>query len=567
MIKYVNCSLLERLQKLYSPEDAQETHTDLLSMIEEYKLKISSTPWSMTEKDSILITYGDSIQKTGQKHLKTLVEFEESYLKDIINSIHILPFYPYSSDDGFSVIDYKAVNPDLGDWDDIEQLAENCRLMFDGVINHISQYSDWFKGYLEGQEKYNNFFIDTPPDTDISMVVRPRALPLLSPFEAADGKIHLIWTTFSRDQVDLNYANPKVFLAVMDVLFKYLEKGAKLIRLDAIAFVWKKFGTNCIHLEETHQIIQLMRDALHKIAPEVVIITETNVPHKENISYFGSGDDEAQMVYNFALPPLLAHGIITGNCSHLNKWHGELELPSDKVCFFNFTASHDGIGLRPVSGILNDDEIQELIQAAEFSGGRVSMRSNGDGTESPYELNCNYMDLLSPLLNSQKEKVGRMLLSQSIALAMPGVPGVYIHSLLGSKNDLDGVMQTGVNRSINREKLCWEKLQEEISNPEHQRYLIFESYRHMLKIRKECPCFNPFAPFEIFNISPSLFCMLRESIDKKQQILVLANFAHEEKIYKDLPYTGSYRDILTGDIYHTKFLTLLPHQFIWLEIQ
>ena len=567
MISYTPCSIYERLTKLYSEEDSKATHTSILNLIDQYKDKISSSNKQLSEEDIILITYGDSIKKEGQKHLKTLYDFDETFLRDIINTIHILPFYPYSSDDGFSVIDYKAVDPDLGSWEDVENIAKGSSLMFDGVINHISQHSEWFKGYLRGDEQYKNYFIDTPPDVDTSMVVRPRALPLLSPFEAADGKIHLIWTTFSRDQVDLNYANPKVLLAVLDVLLSYVEKGAKLIRLDAIAFVWKKFGTNCIHLEETHQLIQLMRDVLHKLAPEIIMITETNVPHKENISYFGSGDDEAQMVYNFALPPLLAHGIITGDCSHLNKWHGELELPSDKVCFFNFTASHDGIGLRPVSGILNDNEIQELITAAEHSGGRVSMRSNGDGTESPYELNCNYMDLLSPLINTQSEKVGRMLLSQSIALCMPGVPGIYIHSLIGSKNDLDGVMQTGVNRSINREKLDWEKLKNELNNPHHQRYLVFENYRHMLKVRKSSACFNPFAPFKIYELSNSLFCMLRESADRKEKVLVLANFAHSAKAYENLPFQGRYRDLITQEFYDTNVLQLEAHQFLWLSIE
>lgn len=566
MITHKKQSLKERLEKLYSKEDAESAYAETLKLLKSHRSIIDSSPYRMNQKDAILITYGDSIQKDNQKHLKTLKEFSELFLRDTINTIHILPFYPYSSDDGFSVINYKEVNPDLGSWDDVVQLSKKNRLMFDAVINHISQHSEWFQGYLNDSDKYKDWFINVSEEIDLSAVIRPRALPLLSPFETKSEQIKHIWTTFSRDQVDLNYHNHHVLIAVLDVLLHYVKMGARLIRLDAIAFVWKKIGTNCIHLEETHQVIQFLRDALHQVAPEIVIITETNVPHKENISYFGSGEDEAQMVYNFALPPLLAYSIISGECQQLTDWAASLSLPSDKVCFFNFTASHDGIGLRPVSEILNEKEIQQLIHAVEMSGGLVSMRSNGDGTESPYELNCNYMDLLSPLTAKKEERVARMLLSQGVALTMPGVPGIYIHSLLGSRNDIDSMMRTNINRSINREKLNWNALMDDLQDDDSHRNPIFQNYRNMLSIRTKEPAFDPFSKFDILSLNKSLFAMVRYCPAEQSKILVLANFSHETLTVKDLPYRGPFRELLTDREVDLEQTIMAPFEQMWIKL-
>ena len=382
----------KRLYKLYPEETALKALENIQNLINKYKQTINSNEYHLSQKDIILITYGDQVSKNSEPTLQTLNEFMNNHLKGVINSVHILPFYPYSSDDGFSVVDYKEVDPHMGSWREIEHLSDDYRIMVDGVINHISQFSSWFKAYLSGDKNYDDFFIELDPTTDLSKVVRPRASPLLHEYLDDHGKIHNIWTTFSKDQVDLNYKSYKVLCAVLDAMFFYIEKGATLIRLDAIAFIWKEIGTQCVHLAQTHELIQLMREVLHEVAPEVIIITETNVPHHENISYFGRGDDEAQMVYNFALPPLLLNSIIHSNTQKLTSWAKTLELPSNKVCFFNFTASHDGIGLRPVKDLLNDEEINDIVKNVENNGGLVSYRSEEDGSKSPYELNCSYID-------------------------------------------------------------------------------------------------------------------------------------------------------------------------------
>ena len=527
MIQYEPHSLKERLAALYAPEDVQKAYAGIRKLIDAYGDKIVSEPYQLSEKDVILITYADQVQNPPVPPLTELYDFLSSHIDGLVNSVHLLPFYPFSSDDGFSVVDYKAVDSHFGSWKEVEQLGSHFRLMFDAVINHVSQFSKWFKQYLKDDPEYTNFFIDVDPSADLSGVVRPRALPLTHEFTDAQGRIRYVWTTFSRDQVDLNYANYKVLLAVLDALFYYIEKGATLLRLDAIAFVWKELGTSCVHLPQTHELIQLMREVLHKVAPEVIIITETNVPHQENISYFGSGDDEAQMVYNFALPPLLAHTVLTGDPSKMLAWARTLKLPSEKVCFFNFTASHDGVGLRPVSEILDADEVAALEAAAERSGGLVSYRANPDGSQSPYELNCSYIDLLSAPEDDDTLRAKRMILTQAVALAMPGVPGIYFHSLFGSRNYLDGVKMTGINRSINREKFnaAWleSQLLEESTLPRR----VFLAYKRLLSVRINENAFDPFGPFFFHDLHPKLFCIHNESRELDNHILAVHNFSGE----------------------------------------
>ncbi len=527
-------SIQERLAALYNAEESAKAYTKIIELIEKYQKTVTSKPYKMSEKDVILITYGDQVIQPGAEPLATLNQFLLEEVKESITTVHLLPFYPYSSDDGFSVIDYKDVSPRMGSWEDIAHLRENFRLMFDGVINHVSQYSYWFKSFLEDNPRYKTFFIEVDPKTDLSQVVRPRTSPLLHEYKDVNGKLRYIWTTFSKDQVDLNYASYHVLIAVLDVLLFYVEQGATLIRLDAIAFLWKEIGTSCIHLPQTHEMIQLMREVIHKVAPEVVIITETNVPHDENISYFGSGEDEAQMVYNFALPPLVAHTILSADTTKLNTWAKSLTLPSDKVCFFNFLASHDGCGVRPVADLLTDKELDNIISHVEENGGYVSYRDMGDGSKSPYELNASYIDIIS----SQEEAIGmrakKFMLTQAVKLAMPGVPGIYFHSLVGSSSDREGVRRSGVLRSINREKLNYDILKKELAQSGNLRSLIFRSYKQLLSIREQESAFDPYSDFEIIDLHKGIFAIHRKTKNNSFEILAINNFTNKS-IWLQLP--------------------------------
>lgn len=524
----------------------------------------------LTERDAFLITYGDQVREPNKPPLRTLHEVLRGLVKDVIRGVHLLPFFPYSSDDGFSVIDYKQVDPKLGTWEDIRRFRQDFRLMFDAVINHVSRQSAWFQAFLRGEAPYTDYFIVVDPNTDLSQVFRPRATPLLTPVETVSG-VKYVWTTFSEDQIDLNYRNPRVLLDIIDVLLFYVEQGAEVIRLDAIAYVWKEIGTSCIHLPQTHAVVKLFRAIFDWVAPGVLIITETNVPHEENISYFGDGRDEAQLVYNFALPPLVLHTFRTGNVARLREWARTLETPSDTTAFFNFIASHDGIGVVPAKGILTEDEIQALVEMTLAHGGRVSYRATPDGSKSVYELNITLYDALNDPQHPDVERdVARFLASQAIMLSLAGVPGIYVHSLWGSRNCYRCLEERGYPRAINREKFSRDQLERMLTDPTQHHGRVFEGYRRLLKARQERPAFHPNARQEVLDAGDAIFALWRDG--RGDSVLVLVNVTASEQPVSistaSLAPPRTWRDVLSGSRWHaadgqlTGFL--MPYQVAWL---
>jgi len=479
----------------------------------------------LSEKDVIVISYADSIISETDSGLRNMAKIFHTYIGDSVSAIHLLPFFDYSSDDGFSVIDYKKIQKAAGDWSDIKRLDQEYDLMFDAVINHISQESAWFQGYLTGDKKYKDYFITCDPDADYSLVTRPRALPLLSEFHTARGK-EFVWTTFSNDQIDLNFQNLDTFIDILDVLLFYVSKGARYIRLDAIGFLWKKLGTTCMNLHETHQVIRLMRWVIEQVDHRVRLITETNIPHQENISYFGENFDEAHMVYQFPLPPLLIYSFISGDASKLMTWYEHLEKAKNGATFFNFIASHDGIGLRPVEGILTDEEVMTMEQATLSQGGKISYRNLPGGGKKAYELNISLLSLISGNLNSQALKVQKFLATQCILLSVIGVPGIYIHSLLGSENDSKGMMSSGINRRINREKLNIKSLMNQLEDTQSLRHLVLEGYKHLLDIRKAHSAFAPDSLQKVEQTDRRLFSISR--ISDKEIVRVRINVSNEK---------------------------------------
>ena len=553
--------MLNKLEQLYGRK-AAAIESEIKDLTDRVRRDLGDQDHlrQLSEKDSILITYADSITNGQEKTFRTLKTFLDSHVGKAVSGVHVLPFYPYSSDDGFSVVDYLAVNEAFGDWSDVRELSKDYDLMFDAVINHISQYSAWYEGFKNGDPAYEDFFIVCNPEEDYSHVVRPRALPLLTPV-VLKGEEKYVWTTFSEDQIDLNYANPKVFVKILEVLLTYVAYGAKLIRLDAIGFAWKEIGTTCIHLPQTHMLIQLMREALVSVKEDLVIITETNVPHEENISYFGNGYDEAHMVYQFPLPPLTMHALLTGDGTELSKWADSLEPLSEETTYFNFLASHDGIGLRPVENTLNKDQVQVLLDAVQRNGGRINYKNNSDGSQSPYEMNINYMDGLGMVGDSETLHERRFLAAQAILYSMVGVPGIYIHSLLGSGNDIEGMESSGINRRINREKLVLSNLEEALGQ-QGRRANILSANKTMLRIRGGEKAFNPFGLQEVVFDDPGILVLRRYSTDGKEKIVATINLTSEEKT---LQSHLSGRDLLSDDVYDNETVSLKPYQVRWIK--
>lgn len=552
----------DRLSNIYEYEDIESITGVIEKRIAESKsrgLKPRKPKWD--EKDVVLITYADQFREEGKSALATFKTMFDKYLLESFEVVHLLPFYPYSSDDGFSVIDYKSVNPISGDWQDLENLSNSTRIMFDYVCNHMSAKSEWFKQYLNGDPDYKDFFIEMDPSTDLSMVTRPRATPLLTPFTIADGTKKYIWTTFSDDQIDLNFRNPQVLIKMIDVLLFYLEKGAEYVRLDAVGFMWKEVGTTCMHLEKTHQLIKLFRDIIEEVAPGTVVITETNVPHKDNISYFGNGHDEAQMVYQFPLPPLVLYSLNRGNGKSLTNWAKSLELSSEETTFFNFLASHDGIGLNPVRGILPEEEIFHLVEDLKKEGALVSYKKNPDGSESPYEVNVTYLDALNKQSDDDDTRLKRFLLAHSILLTFPGVPAVYIQSILGSRNDYEGISQTGTNRSINRQKYFLNEIEGELESKDSLRRKVFNQLSSIIQIRKSEPLFHPNNAMEVMDLGEKIFAIKR--VNQENESLLAVHNLTNENVLCDI--SGKYVNLISGVTNNYEGMTIHPYQFLWLK--
>ncbi len=553
------------LKTIYGEKDGNLAFEKIQSLVQNFPLKQQKTQEYFSERDVVLITYGDSIKnRAGKTALKSLHEFCKEELKGVVSTVHILPFFPFSSDDGFSVIDFYEVDENLGCWKDIKELKEDFSLMFDFVLNHISSKSKWFEQYLSGKGDFAKLAIAVDPALDLSMVTRPRSLPLLTKYTKKNGENVHVWTTFSDDQIDINYASVEILIKFIEVILYYVRMGAEILRLDAIAYLWKEFGTSCIHLPNTHNIVKLFRMILDEVAPNVMIITETNVPHEENISYFGDGNDEAQMVYNFTLPPLLLYSFIEEDVTRFNQWAKSLTIESEKNTFFNFTASHDGIGVRPLEGILPKQELDKIIFRVKRNGGRVSYKQNSDGSESPYELNITYVDAYKlddgPVLHAN-----RFLASQSIQLVLPGVPGIYIHSILGSHNWEEGVQQTERARTINREKLFFEDIKEQLSDPSSFRSLVFAQYKKMIAVRKKQSAFHPNAGFEILEIGPAVFCIKR--ISGKQLIIALTNVTSQSTKLDLSQHFKEGNELLSGKMVSASACYLEPYQVCWIEVK
>jgi sucrose phosphorylase len=522
------------------------------------------------QRDVVLISYGDMVSADAEPPLATLRRFLAARVGDAVSALHILPFFPSSSDDGFAVVDYRAVDPALGSWDDIEALGLDYRLMSDLVINHVSGQSHWFRAYCNGLAPERHYFHEVAAGADLSAVVRPRTTPLLRAVQTPYGE-RRVWATFSHDQLDVDFSNPDVLFEYLDILLFYVHHGAQIIRLDAIAYLWKRIGTPCIHLAETHEVVKLLRDLLQMLAPGVLLVTETNVPHAENVSYFGAGD-EAHMVYQFSLPPLLLHALHTGDARYLTGWAASLAPPPAGCTFFNFTASHDGIGLRPLEGLLPPAELDALVAAMEQRGGLVSRRSNPDGTSTPYELNITYYDALA-IPGDPEDSIRRFLCAQTIAMSLQGIPGIYFNSLLGAANDQVGVEETGRARSINRHKWTEAELGAMLAEGSgHQAARVLPEYLRRLHLRRTQPAFHPDAPQQVLDLPRGLFGIRRDAADGTR-LWMLANLTGRERDCSmsrlDRHWQRHHwRELISdwtaqADALPSR-LALAPHQVVWL---
>lgn len=527
------------------------------------------------QSDIYLITYADSLlnndERVEEKPLVTLHQFLKNRLKDVISSVHILPFFPYSSDDGFSVMDYLAVNESHGEWQDIEHIGRDFKLMSDLVINHMSARSRWFDNFKKRIEPGKDYFFEANPEDDVSAVVRPRTSPLLNPVQTEDG-VRFVWCTFSEDQVDLNFKNPKVLVEFVNIIRHYLDHGVKIFRLDAVAFLWKEVGTPSIHLQQTHELIKIIRALVECHSPDAVIITETNVPNRENLTYFGNAN-EAHAIYNFSLPPLLINTLITGNSRHLKTWLMSMPPAQMGTTYLNFIASHDGVGLRPTDGLLSDEERDQMVNTMKGFGGHVTYRKSREGTDKGYEINISLYDALKGTVEGGQDKwqLQRFICAHAIMLALEGIPAIYIHSLFGTENDYTRMENTGRSRSINRSQWDIEHLEQELENKYSHHSKVFLQLQNLIAIRREQKAFHPNATQFTLHLGLQIFGFWRQSMLRDQSIFCINNISAETQQIPlsdiNLIGTDHWVDLISGMEVDDQAvsLTLKPYQAVWLS--
>ena len=573
----INLDILKRLNFIYrsiiSEEKTLEYSKKINKLINIYKDKEpkNSTKDYWSENTILLITYADSINRgLSGKTLNDFGKFYKQYLEKFINSIHFLPFFPSSGDGGFSVKNHNDVDKAYGTWEDIQSLSKKANIMTDLVLNHSSSKGDWYKNFLYDKNPGKNYFYVVDKNYDCSKVVRPRDHDLLTEIELQNKK-KFLWCTFSHDQIDLNFKNPDVLLEFIRLILKLSSYGIKIFRLDAVAFIWKQTGTTCLNLSQTHEIIKLLRDIVDQLDKNLIIVTETNLPKQENLSYFGK-NDEAHWIYNFSLPPLIVNTFLFEDSVALTKW--SMKMPPAQLgnAYLNFIASHDGIGMRPAEGVLSDKEIKKMLQRLKKNGSKFSMRKLSNNEEKVYEANISLFNALQFTDSDLKGKFAlkRFIAAHCIILAIEGVPAFYFNSLFATKNDEETFASTGVKRNLNRYKWHYSTLVNLIKTNNSIEKNCYETFKKLISIRKIQPAFHPNATQFTLNLDKNIFAVWRQSRDRKQSIFALTNVSSKtiklntNKI--NLIDDEQWFDLLSQEtkITDDQYIKLMPFQSLWI---
>ena len=568
------CKLLETIYSNNTTEEINFISNQLLQILDKFSAKSSyeeisdKEPWN--ESHSVLITYADSVYKSGEPTLITLRDLLSRYFGELSKIVHILPFLKSSSDGGFAVSSYESLEEKFGSWDDLKSISQKHFLMADLVLNHISSSHPWVQQFIKSQEPGLSNVFSPKQNLDWTNVVRPRSSSLFSLIKTEDGPKQ-VWTTFGPDQIDLNWHNPQMSIEFLKLIITYLSNGIKWFRLDAVGFIWKESGTTCLHLPKAHLIVKILRILLNNLFGNGVLITETNVPQKENLSYLVP-EDEAHMAYNFPLPPLLLEAIITSKADILNAWIFDWpELPKSTT-LFNFSASHDGVGLRALEGLMNDQRIKELLINCEKRGGLVSHRRLSNGEDKPYELNISWWSAMEDSgRDSNRYQLDRFILTQLLVMALKGVPAFYLPALLASENDIKRFSMTGQRRDLNREKFKSENLISVLDNPESNSNKILKYLNNAMDIRSKLKQFHPCSRMECLSKGRTDVVVIKRGVGK-ESIFVIHNMTenkinyqlNDNEIPKLIKNDLNFGDYLTSNKYNCNNIILDPFQVIWL---
>ena len=561
-------SKLDNIYKIFlSKKDIDYFENQILQIIKNFNKKNPKQKKNISEKTTLVICYGDSVYSEKKKSIKVFQTFFQKRLKSYFNTIHFLPFYPSSSDSGFAVKDHFKVENKLGSWSDIKSISRSNNVMADMVINHSSARGLWFKNFLKKKEPGKDFFLTVDSKFNISKVVRPRDHRLLKKIKIFKRPEYL-WRTFSPDQIDLNFKNPSVLIQFIKIMIHLINNGVTIFRLDAIAYLWKENRTKCINLKQTHQIIKLLRIIINLLNIQTTIITETNLPEKENLSYFGS-NDEANWIYNFSLPPLLIHAFLFENSSYLNKWSENLPNTKSGNSYLNFIASHDGIGIRPTEGLFNEKTLKNFLKRLKKNGSKFSYRKIQNKSKKVYEANITIFDALK---KSDYDKKGEFYLERyvsahAIMVSFEGIPAIYFNSIFGTSNDEAKFIITGNNRDVNRYKWNLKNITNKLKDNKTKQSIFYNKICNLLNIRRKQKAFHPNASRLNLDFGPKIYGFKRISKDKKQTIICITNLSSNIQKTKINLKNQKVKNLMNSEIIfeNKKFLILKPFETVWLS--
>ncbi len=551
----------------YSRQDINYYIDQIKKIIKQFNGKNKKKKKDVNEKTSLLICYGDSIFAQNQKHsLKVFKNFFHKKLSKYFNSVHFLPFYPSSSDSGFAVKDHYKIDSKLGTWTDIKNFSKKIDIMADIVINHSSARGLWFKNFLKKKRPGKDYFLTVNSKFNTSKVVRPRDHKLLKRINFFK-QIDYLWRTFSPDQLDLNFKNPTVLLRFIKIMINLIDNGVTIFRLDAIAYLWKESGTKCINLKKTHDVVKLLRIISSQLNKQSVLVTETNLPERENLSYFGK-NDEANWIYNFSLSPLLLHTFLFENSFYLNKWSKKLPESKYGNCYLNFLASHDGIGIRPTEGILNNKDLKDFLSRLKKNGSKFSYRTIQNKSKKVYEANITVFNALKKSNNDPEGKFSfeRYVAAHAIMFSFEGIPALYLNSLFGKSNDEAKYIITGNNRDINRYKWNYNNIMGKLNDNKSKQSVFYKNLGNLLNIRRKQKAFHPNAKRFNFDLGSKMFAFKRVSIDKKQSIICITNVTSKNQDLKLNKKLIQCKDLINPKIKlkNKNYLIMKPFQTLWL---
>ena len=535
MLSKNNKKSLEKIfNKIYKSENNINKFyiREIIYLINKYNKNRKKEDLKINESTSLVICYGNSVTDGNKKSLKVFNKFYMKYLKNNFDSVHFLPFYPSSSDSGFAVKDHYKIEPRLGSWKDVKLISKNCNLMADLVINHSSARGLWFSNFLKNKSPGKDYFFTVDKNFNSKKVIRPREHELLKKIKLSN-KTKYLWRTFSPDQIDLNFKNPKVLIRFIKIIFNLINNGVRIFRLDAIAYLWKENGNTCINHTNTHNIIKFIRLVCNLLKTECIIITETNLPEKENLSYFGN-NDEANWIYNFSLAPILVYSLLFEDSNKITKWSKNFPIAKLNNNYLNFIASHDGIGMRPIEGILSTNTQKKFLSRLKKNGGEFSYRKVQGVKKKVYEAN---ITLFNAFKYSDFDKSGifgfeRYMAAHTIMISFDGIPAIYFNSMFGNSNDNSKYIISGNKRDLNRYRWNKDKIEDHLKDQNSKQNKYYKNMSNILAIRSKQKAFHPNAIRKTLKLGSNFFGIKRVSTDNKQSIYCITNMTSKLQLLK-----------------------------------